>query len=140
MKLTLYILSVLLIFSTCITKDDYIQEVYVDINVDLNLPEYSELDASGNSIFIEGGVEGIIIYHGVGSDYKVYDRNCSYEPSLSCSKIDSVNDGSGIASCGCCPSLFMLTENGRPSYGPALLPLKSYNWSLQNNNVLRIFN
>ena len=138
MKLALSILSILFTFSTCNTKDDYIQEVYVNINVDLNLPEYSNLQASGNSIFIDGGVEGIIIYHGVGNYYKVYDRNCSYEPSLACSVIDSVN--TGFAYCGCCPSMFSLEEDGVTRNGPALLPLKSYNWSLGNNNILRIFN
>ena len=138
MKLALLILSILFIFSTCNTKDDYIQEVYVDINVDLNLPEYSNLQTSGNSIFIEGGVEGIIIYHGVGDAYKVFDRNCSYEPSLSCSQIDSVN--AGFAYCGCCPSVFSLEQDGLTSNGPALLPLKKYNWNLGNNNTLRIFN
>ena len=138
MKLALSILSILFTFSTCNTKDDYIQEVYVNINVDLNLPEYSNLQASGNSIFIEGGVEGIIIYHGIGNDYKVYDRNCSYEPSLTCSVIDSVN--TGCAYCGCCPSMFSLEEDGVTRNGPALLPLKSYNLSLGNNNILRIFN
>ena len=138
MKLAFYILSILFILSTCNTKDDYIQEVYVDIIVDLNLPEYSDLQASGNSIFIEGGVEGIIIYHGVGNYYKVYDRNCSYEPSLSCSQIDSVD--AGIAYCGCCPSTFLLSNNANVLNSPALLPLKSYNWSLGNNNILRIFN
>jgi len=138
MKLAFYILIILFIFSTCNTKDDYIQEIYVNINVDLNLPEYSTLQASGNSIFIKGGVEGIIIYHGVGNDYKVYDRNCSYEPSLSCSKIDSVD--AGIAYCGCCPSAFLLSNDANVLNSPALLPLKSYNWSLGNNNVLRISN
>ena len=138
MKLVFYILFALFFFSTCNTKDDYIQEVHVDIIVDLNLPEYSNLQTSGNSIFIEGGVEGIIIYHGVGSDYKVYDRNCSYEPSLACSVIDSAN--AGFAYCGCCPSMFSLEEDGVTRNGPALLPLKSYNWSLGNNNILRIFN
>ena len=138
MKLLFYILIILLIFSTCNTKDDYIQEVYVNINVDLNLPEYSDLQASGSSIFIEGGVEGIIIYHGVGSDYKAYDRNCSYEPSLSCSKIDSVV--AGIAYCGCCSSAFLLSNNASALNSPALLPLKAYNWSLSNNSILRIFN
>jgi len=137
MKLALSILSILFTFSTCNTKDDYIQEVYVNINVDLNLPEYSNLQASGNSIFIDGGVEGIIIYHGVGNYYKVYDRNCSYEPSLTCSVIDSVN--TGFAYCGCCPSMFSLEEDGVTRNGPALLPLKSYNLSL-DNNILRIFN
>jgi len=138
MKLAFYILIIPLIFSTCNTKDDYIQEVYVNINVDLNLPEYSDLDVSGNSIFIEGGVEGIIIYHGVSNDYRVYDRNCSYEPSLSCSKIDSIN--ATLAYCSCCTSVFLLDQGGISANPPALSPLKVYNWSLGNNNLLRIFN
>ena len=138
MKSAIYILSIIFILSTCNTKDDYIQEVYVDIIVDLNLPEYSDLDVSGNSIFIEGGVEGIIIYHGVSNDYRVYDRNCSYEPSLSCSKIDSIN--ATLAYCDCCISVFLLDQDGISANPPALLPLKAYNWRLGNNNLLRIFN
>ena len=138
MKSVLYILSALFFFSTCNTTEDYIPEVYVNINIDLNLPEYSDLQVSGNSIFIKGGVEGIIIYHAVGNDYKVYDRNCSYEPSLLCSKIDSVD--SGIAYCGCCSSAFLLSNDAAVLNSPALLPLKSYNWSLGNNNNMRIFN
>ncbi|MAX06136.1 MAG: hypothetical protein CMD19_06875 [Flavobacteriales bacterium] len=127
----------ILIFS-CNNKDDYIQDVYVNEIIPLSLPEYSNVLIPGNSIFVTGGVEGIIIYHGVGNDYKVYDRNCSYEPSLACSYIDSVN--SGIAYCGCCPSVFDINNSGEPINAPALLPLKQYNWSLDNNNVLRIFN
>ena len=69
MKSGLYILSISLLIASCNSKDDYIAEVYVNIDVDLSLPEYSDLQVSGNSIFIEGGVEGIIIYHGVGNDY-----------------------------------------------------------------------
>ena len=133
MKSVLYILSALFFLSTCNTKDDYIQEVYVNINIDLNLPEFSDLQVSGNSIFIEGGVEGIIIYHGVGNDYKVYDRNCSYEPSLSCSQIDSVD--AGIAYCGCCTSAFLLSNNASVLNSPALLPLKKYYWTLTGSQM-----
>ena len=133
MKSAFYILSALFFLSTCNTKDDYIQEVYVNINIDLNLPEYSDLQVSGNSIFIEGGVEGIIIYHGVGNDYKVYDRNCSYEPSLSCSQIDSVD--AGIAYCGCCTSAFLLSNEASVLNSPALLPLKKYYWTLTGSQM-----
>jgi len=133
MKLAFYILLALFFFSTCNTKDDYIQEVYVNINIDLNLPEHSDLQVSGNSIFIEGGVEGIIIYHGVGKDYKVYDRNCSYEPSLSCSQIDSVD--AGIAYCGCCTSAFLLSNDASVLNSPALLPLKKYYWTLSGSQM-----
>jgi Rieske Fe-S protein len=131
------ILICILIYS-CNSKNDFIQDVYVNETISLNLPQYSEILISGNSIFVEGGVEGIIIYHGIGQDYKIYDRNCSYEPSLACSKIDSIN--SGIAYCGCCSSVFDINNSGEPINAPALLPLKQYNWSLDNNNVLRIFN
>ena len=110
-----------------------IYPVYVNLFIDLNLPQFSDLQVAGNSIFIEGGIEGIIIYHVIGNDYKVYDRSCSYEPSLSCSQIDSVN--SGIAFCGCCPSAFLISNTGQPVNSPALLPLKSYNWSLQGSQM-----
>jgi hypothetical protein len=136
-KLTYILIISILIFS-CNSKDDFIQDVYVNETIVLSLPEYSDILIAGNSIFVEGGVEGIIIYHAVGQDYKVYDRNCSYEPSLACSHIDSVN--SGIAYCGCCPSVFDINNSGKPINAPALLPLKQYNWSLDNNNILRIFN
>jgi len=133
MKLAFSIIIILSFLSTCNTKEDYIQEVYVNINIDLNLPEYSDLQVSGNSIFIEGGVEGIIIYHGIGNYYKVYDRNCSYEPSLSCSKIDSVD--AGIAYCGCCTSVFLLSNDASVLNSPALLPLKKYYWTLSGNQM-----
>ena len=133
MKSVIYILIALFFFSNCNTKDDYIQEVYVNINIDLNLPEFSDLQVSGNSIFIEGGVEGIIIYHGVGNDYKVYDRNCSYEPSLSCSQIDSVD--AGIAYCGCCTSAFLLSNDASVLNSPALLPLKKYYWTFSGSQM-----
>ena len=123
---------------SCNDQNDFIQDVYVNETIPLNLPEYSEVLTPGNSIFVDGGVEGIIIYHAVGDNYKVYDRNCSYEPSLNCSRIDSVN--SGIAYCGCCASVFLISNTGEPINAPALLPLKTYNWTLDNNNILRIFN
>ena len=137
MKTAVYLLSISLLIASCNSKDDYIKDVYVNIHIDLSLPEYSDLQVSGSSIFIEGGVEGIIIYHGVGSDYKVYDRNCSYEPSLACSYIYSVD--AEIAYCGCCSSAFLLSNNASVLNSPALLPLKMYNWSL-NGSQMRIHN
>ena len=138
MKKFTYILTISILIFSCNSNEDYIQNVYVDEFVNLNLPEYSELNTSGSAIFTKGGVEGIIIYHGVGDDYKVYDRNCSYQPTLSCSVIDSVN--SGIAFCGCCSSAFLISNTGESINAPALLSLKTYNWSLDDNNVMRIYN
>lgn len=131
----------LIIFSICICSCNdnncYIQDVYVNKVIDLNLPIYSKISTEGSSMFIDGGVEGIIIFHAVGGNYKIYDRNCSYEPCLPCSQIDSIE--SGIAYCGCCPSVFDINNEGNPINAPALLPLKPYSYNLENN-ILRIFN
>ncbi len=137
MKLSTVFIGTIFLLLSCNSKDDYIQDVYVNFELDLSLPEYSELDAFGNSILVSGGNQGIIIYHFATNEYRVYDRNCSYEPSLSCSYIDSIN--STIAYCGCCTSAFILDQNGEVSNGPALLPLKQYNWTL-NSSTLHVFN
>ena len=133
MKIVCSILIIALLLSNCVTKDDYIRNVYVSIDLYLLNPEYSDLDALGSSIFIEGGNAGIIIYHFAPNEYKVYDRNCSYEPSLSCSYIDSVDVG--IAFCGCCSSIFLLSQDGLAGNGPAILSLKQYYWTLQGSQM-----
>ena len=134
MKNTIFIcFTALIILSSCNDKDDYIRNAYVNIDIDLSLPEYSSLDVLGNSIFIEGGNKGVIIYHFATSEYRIYDRNCSYEPSLACSYIDSVS--SAVAYCGCCSSAFLLSQDGTAANAPALLPLKQYHWSLQGSQM-----
>ena len=137
MKLERKLIILLLLFIHCGDSNEYIQNVYVDIEIDLSLPEFSTLNAVGNSMFLEGGNKGIIIYSFSNYEYKIYDRNCSYEPSLSCSYIDSIN--STIAFCGCCSSAFLLNQNGSAANSPAILPLKQYNYSL-NNTILNIYN
>ena len=137
MKKAKFLVLFLIIISSCGDSNDYIRNVYVDVEIDLSLPEFSPLNTVGNSIFVEGGNKGIIIYRFSNYEYNIYDRNCSYEPNLECSYIDSIN--STIAMCGCCSSAFLLDQNGVAANSPAVLPLKQYNYSL-NNTLLHIFN
>lgn len=109
----------------------------VDIELNLTLPEFSELQTVGNFVFIHGGVKGIIVYHQSFDIYKTYDRNCTYQPSLDCAKIDSVK--SSIAICHCCDSKFLLEQDGQTIDGPALLPLKQYPNNL-SGDFLYIYN
>ena len=135
-KIIILVLSMLFL-SSCTDSNDYIQDVYVNIEIPVNQPEYSDLDAIGNSIFITGGVRGIIIYHSNVNDYRAFDRNCSFEPSTQCAYIDSIN--STIASCNCCSSKFLIDQNGITANGPALLPLKEYYTSF-SGGILKIKN
>ena len=132
-----YILFFWFLLTSCDSQNCHIEDTYVNFNIDLSLPEYSELIPLGNSIFIEGGHAGIIIYHLGKNDYRIYDRKCSYEPSLECSYIDSIN--STIAFCNCCSSAFSLNQEGHPLNSPALCPLKKYSYSITEES-LHIFN
>lgn len=123
--------------SSCIDRNDYIRDVYVNIEIPLNQPEYSDLDAIGNSIFISGGVKGIIIYHLNVNDYRAFDRNCTFEPSTECAYIDYIN--STIASCSCCESKYLIDQDGVTANGPALLPLKQY-YTSYSGGILKITN
>ena len=100
----IYLLSLIITFLACDSKEKYICDTYVNIEIDLNLPEFSDLNVIGKSIFVDGGCKGIIIYKSATNEYKIYDRNCSFEPALSCSFVDSIN--ATVAYCSCCPLHF----------------------------------
>ena len=136
MKKQLYI-AIIFILTSCDNQECYIKEVYVNKLITLTNEDYADLKPNGNTIFIEGGNSGIIIYHFATNEYKAYDRNCSYNPCDECSYIDSVN--TSIAYCGCCESAFLLDQNGQAANSPALLPLKQYKCIL-NGQILRIYN
>lgn len=133
----IFLLCTPMFFFSCVDKNDYIRDVYVNIEIPINQPEYSDLDAIGNTIFITGGVKGILIYHSNVNDYRAFDRNCSYEPSSDCAYIDSVS--STIASCSCCTSMFLIDQDGISANGPALLPLKEYQ-TILSGGILKIKN
>ena len=122
------------IFFGCSQQEDYIPIVSVNEQIDLNLPKFIQLQTAGETMFIEGGVKGIIIHNSGASDYKAYDRSCSYEPSLECARIDYIN--STIALCGCCSSAFLLNQNGAIANGPTFRDLREYACKLDNNTKI----
>lgn len=136
MKNILCLVYILSLFA-CDTKECYVNDVYVNKLITLTNEDYSELQASGGAVFIEGGNAGIIVYHLTNDEYKAYDRNCTYNSCDECAYIDSIN--SGIAYCGCCTSAFLLDQDGEAVNSPAFMPLKQY-YCILNGQILRIYN
>ena len=64
MKLKYLFLVAFLSISTisCENSDDFIPEVYVNFSVDIKDPQFLDLQAVGNSILVNGGYHGIILY------------------------------------------------------------------------------
>ena len=76
MKLEKKLIILLLLFIHCGDSNEYIQNVYVDIEIDLSLPEFSTLNTVGNSMFLEGGNKGIIIYRFSNYEYNRHIPTC----------------------------------------------------------------
>jgi len=106
-------------------KDDYTSSIpYVYVQAELNLANRTELNPVGGYYKINGGYGGIIVFHDMDGNFLAYDATCTHEILSSCSV---TTDGSGIATCPCCGSQFILFgANGSPTKGPAAEPLKQY--------------
>ncbi|MDD2673587.1 MULTISPECIES: Rieske (2Fe-2S) protein [Flavobacterium] len=102
------------------------------IDVNLNLPAYSNLKFVSNAVYISGiGARGLIIFN-TGSGYNAFDAACPNQTISACSTmtINGIN-----AVCGCDNSEYSLFTG----QGPLQYPLKQYRVQV-NGNVLRVYN
>ncbi|MFI1772938.1 hypothetical protein [Thalassobellus citreus] len=103
--------SILLTFSlfvlvACSKNDDIKPNPYIpNINfntgnlVNINLPEYSQLQFSGNHVILNSyGLKGIVLYYIGGNQYSAFELTDPNHVPSSCSKL---NVEGVIATCGC---------------------------------------
>jgi nitrite reductase/ring-hydroxylating ferredoxin subunit len=109
----------------------------VDIYLNLTLPEYQDLQATGGWLYLTGGSEGLIVYRNSPDAFTAMDRHCTYQAADLC---HVTVDESGIIArdTTCCQSAFLLLD-GSVTEGPAALGLKRYNTTF-NGTTLHIFN
>lgn len=136
-KILLFTILISSLISCNNNKDqELIPYVYVDVEINIDNQEYLSLRQDESSVNIVGGVEGILIYHKSGRNYRAFERNCPYKPSAECAKVEV--DGSLLfIKCPCCTSQFGF--DGSVLSGPAILPLKEYTSTL-SGSYLRIQN
>ena len=79
------IIIFLIFFISCGERNNYIPDVFVNHEIDLNSPENISLSALGGSLTIENqGYNGLIIYRFSNYEYHAYDKSCTYEPLTAC--------------------------------------------------------
>ncbi|MFW5700219.1 MAG: hypothetical protein ACOCWM_00890, partial [Cyclobacteriaceae bacterium] len=127
----------LLIFISCEPQiiEEPIPYVPVDIEVNLNNPQFATLNTYGYAYLNSEGVRGIII-HKSGSSYRAFERNCSFSPYEACATVDVHPSGQYMVDT-CCSSIF--DWSGQPIGGPAIFPLLEY-LTILNGTFLRIYN
>ncbi len=130
-------ISSLFLISSC--KKDYpqIPEIYVNIALDLNDPDFFVLNASGNGIEITGGVSGIIVFRKSMDEFKAYERACPNNPIKE--KVH-ISDRGSTAIDTVCGSEFSLVFDGEVLGGPAPFALKQYTVSYNSGSGMVYIN
>ena len=103
---------------------------FLDVVINLNLPEFVGLRTDGGYAQVNGGVRGIILYRVNSSTYMAYERNCSFHPNEACATVNVHNSGLFMVD-PCCGSNFSFSD-GNPTGGPAWRPLVRYRTQLNS--------
>ncbi|TNE78933.1 MAG: hypothetical protein EP332_12695 [Bacteroidetes bacterium] len=120
-----------------------IPNVPVNITVNLDLPNYTNLKIPGAFMYFEGGARGVVVIHNYDGDYYAFDRNCSFQPSSLCAQLWVDSTVTTQMKCGsysngvfekCCDSRFEL-PSGFPLQGPAVNPMRNLFVSQQGNTL-----
>ena len=140
-KTTVFILLLLLLpgFFLCKNSNSGIPDVYVNLEIDLNNPDFYSLQGVGNYVYITGGVNGIIIYRKSFDEFMAYERTCPYDPETGVVDVDAARH-TAVDSVGC-GSEFSLLIDGAVTDGPSGFPLRFYHTIYNSQtNVLLITN
>ncbi|MES2544706.1 MAG: hypothetical protein V4548_07465 [Bacteroidota bacterium] len=115
-------------------KNPYIPNYNFSVNIDTNLPLYSNLNFVSNGQYIsEGGALGLIVFN-TGSGYTAYDAACPNQPITSCSTMN-VNGINGVCPCDSASySLFTGQSSTAQQY-----PMKAYRVE-KNGSVIHVYN
>ncbi|MEA2043470.1 MAG: hypothetical protein U9N85_13095 [Bacteroidota bacterium] len=136
----LTILLLQLSFFSCKNNNNNpIPDVFVDIEIDLNNPDFYSLQAVGNYEYITGGVNGIILYRKSFDEFMAFERTCPHDPEIGIVTVDAERH-TAVDSIAC-GSEFSLLIDGAVTKGPSGFPLKFYKVVYNNQlQVLRITN
>jgi nitrite reductase/ring-hydroxylating ferredoxin subunit len=115
-------------------NNPYLPSYPVNLDINMNLPQYSSLKFVSNAVYISGqGVRGIIVFNS-GSGYNAFDAACPNQALSSCSTMTI--KGGIMALCACDNaeySLFTGQSTGKQ------YPLKQYRVEV-NGNLLHVYN
>lgn len=96
----LFILFTLLSCTTDnIKRNPFLYEISFNHSINLNLPQYDNLNFAGGSMFVDyGGINGLLIFNLNGNDIFAWEASCSNHSLETCSKLEI--EGL-LANCGC---------------------------------------
>jgi hypothetical protein len=145
-------ITLLIVSVACNKKNDVIPDVFVDFTLDINDPEFVNINAIGGAVVVDAHTNnwgsgaagfagnGLIISRGVDEFY-AYDRTCPYDWAFDGSVVKVNIDPAGFAKALCpkCGTSYELISFGTPASGKGRYPLKNYKTSFDGRFV-RVWN
>ncbi|MDO6760596.1 hypothetical protein Q4566_10330 [Tamlana sp. 2_MG-2023] len=139
----LYIFLCFALLLNCGSNNDdndncnFLLEINVNYQIDLNLPQYSQLNFDGNSIYIPNiGNNGVIVAH-IGGNYMAWDAS---DPNHAPSACSAIEPEGLFGECGCGDGNRYNFITGEPDNNDALsCALKFYPVN-KSGNIIYISN
>ena len=123
---TIIICTVLLSECRNRTDEHTVPNTRVNIDIDLNLAQYNDLNFIGGWIYLNGGYNGIIVHRSTVDVIAAYDRQAPYMVEDGCRvRVDSNN----VTCTDDCSGSEWLLYDGQIVKGPAVYPLRQYQTS-----------
>ena len=112
--------------------------IIVNETINLDLPEFIDLQVPGGWAYTNGGIKGIIVYNLNGTQFKAFDRLCPEQnSSSSCSQM--IVDNNLRMVCPCDDSEFNILNGAPLSEGIGCFA-NEYRVENLNGSILRISN
>lgn len=109
---------------------------FVDVTVDLSLPEFIDLNVPGGWSYTNGGLKGLVIFRS-GNNFKAFDRRCPEQDQASCAAMEVENNI--ILKCSCDGNEYN-SLNGSLLVGEGSCFAKEYLVQQISSSVIRITN
>ncbi|HEX4888414.1 MAG TPA: hypothetical protein VFV37_10250 [Luteibaculaceae bacterium] len=116
--------------------DNQIPFVGVNVEININNPQYINLNRVGGSALAQGGIRGLILFRSSQEQVVAYDRQSPYQIDQGCTL---TIDSSEIYALDTCSQSKFLLFDGTPTEGPATRPLIAYQTSF-DGTIVRVFN
>ncbi len=109
----------------------------VDLTINLNLPEYNNLQFVSNSVYINNGaagIRGVFVFNAGSNNYVAFDAACPNQALSSCSTM-TINGIKAVCACDDAEYSFFTGQAPDKQY-----PMKQYRVQQVNATTLRVYN
>ncbi|VXB19623.1 conserved hypothetical protein [Flavobacterium sp. 9AF] len=118
-------------------NNPYLPDYPVDLTINLNLPQYNNLQFVSNSVYINSGIAGIrgvFVFNAGSNNYVAFDAACPNQSLSNCSTM-TINGIKAVCACDDAEYSFFTGQAPGKEY-----PMKQYRVQQVNASTLRVYN